>query len=53
MSIDAENEIMEEEADRKKPAAHSNFWALLYVWSVVIVFFASAGGAVYWFGVAP
>ncbi len=36
----------------KKPSSHSNFLALFYVWSVVILFLAGVGGAVYWFGVA-
>ena len=50
MSKDIEAEIMED-AEKKKPS-HNNFWALLYVWSIVVVILAGAGGAIYWFGVA-
>lgn len=55
MSEDIEVEVMEEEGSpsKKRMATHSNFWALFYVWSVVIVFLASMAGVVYWFGVAP
>ena len=45
-----DSHIETDETEKKSP--HSNFWPLFYVWSVVILFLAGVGGAVYWFGVA-
>lgn len=36
------------EKTEKKLPEHSNFWALLYVWSVTALFLAGIGGLVYW-----
>lgn len=43
----------EAESNRKTPSqtSHNNFWALFYVWGVVLLFLVSASGAVYWFGI--
>lgn len=55
MSEDIEVEIAEDEeaSSKRKLVAHSNLWALLYVWSAVITLLAVIGGAIYWFGVMP
>jgi len=47
MSKDIETEIMDD-AEKRRTSTHSNFWALFYVWSIVVVFLAGVGGAVYW-----
>jgi len=46
-----DTEVMED-VEKRKTSTHSNFWPLLYVWSIVAVSLAGVGGAIYWFGVA-
>ena len=50
MIEDIEVETESEVAERRRIPPHSNFWALSYVWSVVVLLLAGIGGATYWFG---